>query len=212
MLFMAGSLIVVGLILLVNQYLWKREVIRGEASRKLAHIAIGSFIATWPIYMSWGEVQLSLLIGLAGAVVVRQFVIFPSIFDVKRRSFGDIAAPIIILVAAFLEPTKTIFAVTVLHIAFADGMAALIGSRFGHKTAYNIMKQKKSFVGTAAFYACSIVIMTTAAIFKPTIDTSTIIMYIVVIPFAATLMENISPRGLDNIFVPAVVIALLLVS
>lgn len=210
MLFALGSLALVGLILLLNQVLWRKRLIRGEAARKTAHIAIGSFIATWPIYMSWGEVQFALFIGLLGAVIVRQLRLFPSIFDIQRSSFGDIAAPIIIIIAALLEPTKTIFAVVVLHIAFADGMAALIGSRFGHKTAYNIMHQKKSLTGTATFYAASMAIMTTAAIFKSTIDVPTVLVYIGAIPLMATITENISPRGLDNIFVPAVVIALLL--
>lgn len=204
------SLMVIGLILVVNQELWRRKIIRGEAARKLAHITIGSFIATWPFYLSYSEIQIGLLIGLAGAVVVRHWVIFPSIFDVKRRSVGDIAAPIIILLIAFLEPTKTIFAVTILHIAFADGMAALIGSRFGHKTAYNIMKQKKTLVGTMTFYISSLMIMTIAAIFHPTIDMPAMLLYIVVIPLFTTVVENVSPRGLDNISVPVVVIALLL--
>lgn len=206
------GLLGIGLILLGNQYLWERKLVRGEASRKLAHIAIGTFIATWPMFMSWSNVRIVLAIGLLGVLVVRHLHLFPSIFDIKRRSWGDVVAPIFIIVAAFLEPTKTIFAVTVLHIAFADGMAALIGSRFGQKTAYNIFKQKKSFVGTATFFACSILIMTTAAIFKPTLALSTLFVYVGVIPVFATLVENISPKGLDNIFVPAVVIALLLVA
>lgn len=207
-----ASLAIVGLILIINQYLWQRDVVRGEAARKLAHILIGSFIATWPLYLSYAEIQLALLVGLVGAVIVRQFVLFPSIFDVRRRSIGDIAAPLIILLVAFIEPTKTIFAVTVLHIAFADGMAALVGSRFGHKTAYNIMKQKKSLAGTAVFFTASIAIMTVAAIFRPSIDPMTTALYIVAIPVVATALENISPKGLDNITVPIAVIGLLLLA
>ena len=201
----------IGAVLLTNEYLWEKKLVRGEASRKLAHILIGSFIAAWPIYMSWHEIRIALVAAFLSAVIVRKLVLFRSIFDVKRRSYGDIAAPLIIIIAAILEPTKTIFAVAVLHVAFADGMAALIGSRFGRKTAYNIMKQKKTLVGTATFYICSMIIMTTAAIFKPTIDVPTIGMYIGVIPVLATLIENISPNGLDNVFVPGAVIALLLV-
>ncbi len=210
MILIFASLMVIGLILVVNQLLWQRKIIRGEAARKLAHIGIGSFIATWPLFLSYSEIQISLLVGLAGAVIVRHWVIFPSIFDVKRRSVGDVAAPIIILLIAFLEPANTIFAVTILHVAFADGMAALIGSRFGHKTAYNIMKQKKTLVGTMTFYVSSLMIMTAAAIFRPSIDPSEVLLYIVVIPLATTVVENVSPRGLDNISVPAVVIGLLL--
>ncbi|CAN5688255.1 hypothetical protein BH23PAT2_BH23PAT2_10060 [soil metagenome] len=200
----------IGAVLLTNEYLWQKKLVRGEASRKLAHILIGSFIATWPMYMSWHEIRIALVIGFVSAVVVRKLVLFPSIFDVKRRTYGDIAAPLIIIIAAMLEPTRTIFAVAVLHVAFADGMAALIGSRFGRKKAYNIMKQKKTVIGTLTFYVCSMIIMTTAAIFKPTIDIPTTLVYIGVIPILATYIENISPNGLDNIFVPGVVITLLL--
>jgi|AntRauTorcE11897_2_1112592.scaffolds.fasta_scaffold02666_5 phytol kinase len=206
------SLIGIGLLLVLNQYAWSRKLVRGEASRKLAHISIGTFIATWPIYMSWGDIRIALAIGLLGAVVVRYFHIFPSLFDVQRSSIGDIVAPLVIILAAVIEPTKTIFAVTVLHIAFADGMAAVIGSRFGQKTAYNIVKQRKTLLGTATFYASSVLIMTMAAIFKPTLDTGTMLVYIGAIPLVATIVENVSPRGLDNVTVPAVVIVLLLVA
>lgn len=204
------SLIGIGLLLLVNQYAWTHKLVRGEASRKLAHIGIGSFIATWPIFMTWGEIRIALAVGLIGALVVRQVRIFPSLFDIERRSIGDVVAPLIIIVAAIIEPTKTIFAVTVLHIAFADGMAAVIGSRFGQRTAYNIAKQRKTILGTATFYVASLLIMTAAAIFKPSLDFSTMLVYIGAIPLVATLTENISPRGLDNVTVPAVVIAMLL--
>ncbi len=206
------SLIGIGLLLVINQYVWSRKIVRGEASRKLAHISIGTFIATWPIYMSWGEVRVALAIGLVGAVAVRYFYIFPSLFDIKRSSIGDVVAPLVIILAAVIEPTKTIFAVTVLHIAFADGMAAVIGSRFGQKTAYNIAKQRKTLLGTATFYVSSVMIMTMAAIFRPTLDIGTMLVYIAAIPVVATFVENVSPRGLDNVTVPAVVIALLLVA
>lgn len=210
MLYIVISLAVIGAILLINQQLWRQKLVRGEASRKLAHIVIGSFIATWPLYMTYADIRVALFIGVAGAVVVRQLVLFPSLFDVRRRSFGDIAAPIIILAAAFIEPSKTIFAVTVLHLAFADGMAAVIGSRFGHKSTYNIFKQKKSLVGTATFYGASLLIMTAAAIFRPSLDLAAVTVYIVLIPLLTTFVENVSPRGLDNITVPTVVITLLL--
>jgi dolichol kinase len=51
-----------------------------------------------------------------------------------------------------------------------------------------------------------------AAIFKPTLDTGTMLVYIGAIPLVATIVENVSPRGLDNVTVPAVVIVLLLVA
>ena len=212
MIFIVANMVVIGFMLLINEQLWQRKLIRGEAARKLAHIAIGSFIATWPIYMAYSDIRIALVLGIIGAVVVRHYVVFRSIFDVKRRSLGDIAAPVIILAAAFLEPTKTIFAVTVLHIAFADGLAALIGSRFGRTSTYNIMKQKKSIVGTATFFVASMLIMVCAAIFRTTLDVPAMLIYIVAIPFTATLVENISPRGLDNVFVPAVVISWLLLT
>ena len=210
MLYIAGSLAFIAVVLLINQQLWQRDLVRGEASRKLAHIAIGSFIAAWPLYMSYAEIRWALLIGLVCAVIVRQLVLFPSIFDVKRRSIGDIAAPIIILLAAFLEPSRTIFAAMVLHIAFADGMAALIGSRFGHKTAYNIFREKKTLAGTAAFFGSSVLIMVAALLFRPVIDTAAFMLYVVAIPLLTTFAENVSPRGFDNISVPIIVITLLL--
>lgn len=203
------SLATIGLILILNQYLWDKKIIKGEAARKFAHILIGSFIASWPVFLSWNQIKIALAIGLIAAIIVRGFHVFPSIADIKRNTVGDIAAPAIMLLAAFIEPTKTIFAVAVLHVAFADGMAAVIGSRFGHKNAYNIFKQKKSVAGTVTFYISSVLIMTAAAIARPTLDFPTFLLYIGAIPVAATFFENVTPRGLDNVTVPLIVVALL---
>lgn len=204
------NLLGIGAILFVTQYLWQKKLVKGEGARKFAHILIGSFVALWPLYLTWQEIQTALIIGLLSALIVRHYKLFASIYDVQRSTFGDIAAPAVMLAASLLEPTRTIFAVGVLHVAFADGMAAAVGSRFGHTSAYNIFKQKKSAIGTATFYTSSVIIMTAAAIFQPTLDVFTFWLYIGVIPVMTTLAENVTPRGLDNVTVPFVAITLLL--
>jgi phytol kinase len=210
MLFIIVSLCFIALILKCNDLLWQRKIIKGEVSRKTAHIAIGSFIAIWPLYMTWQEMRIAITIALICAVFVRVYRIFPSIFDVQRRSIGDIAAPLIIALAIFIEPTKTIFAVVVLHVAFADGMAALVGCWLGKNNTYRILGQTKSLAGTAAFYVSSLIIMATAGMFQTTFMLREAIIFLGVIPIVTTAIENISPRGLDNIFVPAAVILLLI--
>lgn len=209
MLLIAFHIAVIAGIILLTQYLWARKQLRGEAARKFAHMAIGSFVATWTLYASYDVIQATLLLTLFGVLFVRVTNVAPSLSDVKRSTVGDVLAPVVILLVALLEPTRTVFSVVVLHIALADGLAALIGSRFGHKRSYNIARQKKSLLGTLTFFVVSVCIMAIAVLFQPAVDASLLIMYLLVVPFVTTIFENISPYGLDNVTVPLAVFVLL---
>ena len=88
----------------------------------------------------------------------------------------------------------------ILIMGYGDGFAAVIGQFFG-KHKFTIFKGHKSYEGTLTMWLVStIVVVTTLYFTTPAISWPMVI----VIPFMATLIEAISPYGLDNLFVPLI--------
>lgn len=206
MLLASLNIVVIGLIILLTEQLWRRRRLHGEAARKFAHIIIGSFVAAWPLYASYEVIQITLGLTLLGVLGVRILNIAPSLFDVDRSSFGVWLAPLVMLLVALLEPSLTVFSVVVLHVALADGLAAVVGSRFGRR---RLAWQNKTALGTLTFFAVSIVIMVVALLFQPVIDVELVMLYLVIVPLTTSFLEYISPYGLDNLTVPLAVFLLL---
>lgn len=206
MLFVLLHLAIVGSVVLLTEQLWRRGRLNGEAARKFAHIIIGSFVAAWPLYIDYQTIQVTLALALVGVLVVRLLNIAPSLFDVDRSSFGIWLAPLVMLLVALFEPSRTVFSLVVLHVALADGLAAVVGSRFGRRRS---AWQKKTVLGSLTFFAVSITIMAVALLFQPMVDEALVFNFLVVVPLITTFLEYISPYGLDNLTVPVAVFLLL---
>jgi phytol kinase len=204
----ALSMAVVLLLLLVSENLWQHHQLKGERGRKFIHIIVGSFVAFWPFFMSWGTIQLLVLLLLLGIVVSRTFNIFRAIHNVRRKTMGEIFFPLGIGAASVLASSASVFAVAVLMMSVADGIAAIIGTRYGKGNEYKIFKQRKSLAGSAAFFISSLCLVTIATFINP--DAFPVSMAVFgLIPLGATLLENLGVYGLDNLLVPLYVISVL---
>jgi len=69
----------------------------------------------------------------------KKYGFFQSIEQVKRNTFGEYFFPLGILSVALLNPQKEIFTIALLCVGFADGLAALIGQKYGRKNRYKIL-------------------------------------------------------------------------
>jgi phytol kinase len=88
----------------------------------------------------------------------------------------------------------------ILIMGYGDGFAAVIGQFFG-KHKFTIFKGHKSYEGTLTMWLVStIVVVTTLYFTTPVISWPMVIL----IPVLATVIEAISPYGLDNLFVPLI--------
>ena len=82
-------------------------------------------------------------------------------------------------------------------MGYGDGLAALIGTRFKSKE-FKIFGNKKSLLGCITmFVVCMIVISITTLCFG-----QFSILKVVAISLIATIIEALSPMGLDNLTVP----------
>ena len=198
-------LIVFGLLVLA-EYAARTKHIHAELTRKFVHMSVGTFVAFWPLFLSWRQIEL-----LSGAFLVVillsiKFHIFRSVHDVDRNVSGEILFAAAIGLLAFISSTKWIFMAAMLNLSLADGLAAIIGILYGDKNQYKVFGRTKSRAGTAAFLVTSLVITVfyfacSHAALNPII--------LVGLPLAATLAENVAVLGTDNIVMPLLVATIL---
>jgi phytol kinase len=200
-----------GLILLLlvgNELLWRKKSLEPETARKIVHISVGSFIAFWPLYMSWTTIQVLSLALLAGVAISYQFGVFGAIHNVKRRTGGELWYPVGIGLAATMTGQPWIFCVAVLHLSIADGIAAIVGEKYGIMH-YKIGGHTRSIIGSFAFLATSFALCMFAFIVLRNELPGISLAVFAVTPFLTTAVESLSRHGLDNVFIPlSVVVAL----
>lgn len=210
---MAGALIGicgVFLIIMTDELFWRFKILRGEPSRGMVHILVGTFIAFWPFFMSMRAIQTIALFMLVVIAISRRYHIFQGIHAVKRRTYGEFFFPVSVGLCALITQSDLIFMAAILHLSLADGLASLIGTRFGlRKTKYRILGQNKSWVGTGMFYVISLAIMTYVGIVHIDLFLYANVWMLALIPVVATLAESVAVYGTDDLVVPLVVVTIL---
>jgi len=190
--------------LIITELFAFKNVIKQELARKISHIVISASVISWVFFVNM-QVILGLgLIFLAAAIVERELNIFSSARYVGRRSWGELFFPLGLVIIAFLDPSKWIFISAMLYLGAADSAAALIGKAKGKHRYFN----KKSLEGSAAFFAVSVFVTVWVVLIAPT-GLSGNWTAVIWLPFVATIVEALSPWGLDNLFIPVLVVAVL---
>ncbi len=204
------TVLTVFLILVASEWWWRRRKTHGEVSRKFIHITVGSFAAFWPLFLDWWQILLLSAAFIVVVLVSRYFGIFRTIHTVERPTWGEVYFALAVGGLALLTHNNAIYAAALLHMGLADGLAAIIGVRYGAHNSYKVLGHTKSIAGTLTFLFCSMIILIVYATVTPHLIAPVILVALAIV---ATALENVSVRGLDNIVVPAVVaIALHLVS
>ena len=128
-----------------------------ELTRKIVHIGSGNVILlAWWFDISSRVIVSAAIIAAAIAIVSYIVPILPSIESVGRKSFGTLfyAISMGILTACFWSDYPQYTAVGILIMAWGDGMAAIIGQRFGQHP-YRIGQITKSWEGSLAMMVAS---------------------------------------------------------
>lgn len=202
-------LIGVLLILGISEILWRKKKLRQEYHRKFVHMGVGLFVAFWPWLISWRAIQ---LIGLAMAIVVvvdREVRFFKIDRRITRQTFGDLFFALAISLSALLTTNKYFFMIAILHVAVADGLAAIIGQKYGRKWRYKVFGETRSVVGTMAFWLSSLIILGIGLLFVLQPDIYTYAVLLLALPPILSVLENMSILGLDNVVVSMAVLAIL---
>ena len=200
-------LVTLALVVLLAEILWHKKVIKGESARKVVHIISGSLIAFTPYFITWSQVRIICWLSLIFFLVIKKTKLIKSWYDISRLSLGEVLAPATILVLAYFEPANVVFAAACLHVALADGFAALIGVRFGKSNTYKILGNSKSIAGTATFFVVSVLIMMGVIIFGGA-DISISLGALLLVSSSTTLVENLAFSSLDNTLIILTVVGL----
>lgn len=175
-----------------------------EIVRKVVHIGTGNVILlAW-----WFNIPAS--IGIAASILASvftllsyRFPLLPGINSVGRKSLGTFfySVSIGVLIAWFWYLNKPYYAALgILIMAWGDGLAALIGQRFG-KHKYNVLGGQKSLEGSLTMTLVSFIIssLILVSVLGNTWETWLVSVVVAVI---ATGLEAISFLGIDNLTVP----------
>jgi dolichol kinase len=110
---------------------------------------------------------------------------------------------------ALLFKNTIIFAAAMLELGVADGLAAVIGTRYGKKTRFKVLGQTKSRHGTATFFICSLAIIFWAvySLHSSLIGFDVVGILVtfalsVGVSLTLTAAELVGVKGSDNITVP----------
>ncbi len=175
-----------------------------EIIRKIVHIGTGNviLIAWWLNIPATVGITASIFASII-TLLSYIFPILPGINSVGRQSLGTFfyALSIGILVAGFWYLQQPQYAaIGILTMAWGDGLAALIGQRFG-KHKYKLLGSNKSWEGSFTMTFLSFLInMFILLATQGNIWQTWVISILVAI--VATTLEAFSFLGIDNLTVP----------
>ncbi len=197
----------IGLILLAEEFFYRRKILEGEYLRKFVHMSSGTFVAFWPWLIGWRTIQ---LIGLAMLVVVylnHHVKRINMSGNVTRITYGGLTFPAAIVISALLTDEKIFFCLAMLNMALADGMAALVGTAIHNRSKYGVFHEIKTIAGSAAFWLTSFCILAVGLLFATDlIPYEHYRLLLLFLPPILTITEAVTPKGFDNISIPVVAI------
>jgi dolichol kinase len=196
----------VGSVLFMSELLWRLKKLKGERARKFIHILAGVWIAFWPFYLPFDGIFILGCVALVFLLYSRHAKVFKAIYAVKRRTYGEIFYAVAIILCASFGQQPWIFTVSILLLALADGGAAVVGRFWGYNNQYRIFGSRnlvKSIAGTTAFVVLTYVSLCIGwFVGGNTVLGENIIVAFFLLPFTLTMLENMSPYGLDNLITP----------
>jgi phytol kinase len=183
---------------------WRKRDMHDEFSRKFVHITVGSFVAFWPFFLSWNQIRLLSLAFLVVVIVSKRLHVFRAIHSVQRPTMGEVFFALAVGGVTFITHDKYIYMAALLQMSLADGFAAVVGVRYGQTHTYKVLGHTKSLVGSATFFAISVIILLAFTHYS----------YLILAPYelvglalGATIIENFGIQGLDNLLVPVAIAA-----
>ncbi len=189
-----------------------RGAVGAETARKMVHIGMGIICLQFPVIFSeaW---PVWILAGLA-VIALGALRFVPSLkcgagtvlHDVNRSSFGEVYFPLgVAAVFAFAKGDALKFYIPVSLLTFADAAGALVGKRWGLHT-YPTLEGRKSIEGSVAvgFTALLCAMVPLLAMGH---DLIVCIVIGALVGLFGMIVEAVSWRGLDNVFLPLAALA-----
>ncbi|TGX56156.1 hypothetical protein E5A73_03395 [Sphingomonas gei] len=199
-----------GMIALVRK-LGQRFGWSAEVQRKSVHVAIGIYALALPLLFDarWPVVVL-LLVALGLMLFLRTPAsraagLGAAIHSVERKSAGDIWLALAIgFVFLHAGSSYILYALPIAVIALSDAAAALTGSSYGRRR-FAVEDGVKSWEGVIAFFAVTWILAMVMLLLLTDVPRPNVVVLGVTIAAFGAVVEAVSWRGLDNLFVPVCV-------
>ncbi|MCG8377631.1 MAG: phosphatidate cytidylyltransferase [Chlorobiales bacterium] len=197
-------------------YLVTKHNLSRDISRKITHICAGSVIIFLPLFHDghWSQ-YLNVSVYVVWALLFLQKGFFAADDDQAIKTMTRTGDKRELLKGTFYFVIVGIICGTVYYkqlpgvlamavLGWGDGLAPIVGMKLG-KMKYKVLSEK-TVEGSLAFFAGSVLagMFFVWLIIPEAFDLSTIL----IIALAATIVEGLSPKEVDNIFIPLAVIAL----
>ena len=182
----------------------KRWPEQRELSRKIVHIGTGPVVVlAW-----WLSIPASIAVPVAFAVTVitainHRIQLLPAVEDVDRNSYGTVAygLAISLLLLLFWPEQAVAVCAGVLVMAFADGLAGLVG-RGMTSPSWTVWQQRKSVAGTVTMgLVTALVLILLVLISQSPLHP----LRLIAVCALAVGLEQWGRWGIDNLTVPMAV-------
>lgn len=198
-------ILILGIIGLSTLFM-KRGILSNEGSRKFIHIGVCNW---WIIAMIFFE-NLYYAIVVPVAFIIFNYLSYKYQYvkgmerSSSKNDLGTVYYPISLLLLVILAYTDYssmyIGALGVFIMGYGDGFAAVLGKKYGRNT-FKIMGNTKSLEGSLSMFVCSFIAASIIlSIFHN--GPAPIIAIALILAGFATIVEMITPFGLDNLTVP----------
>lgn len=174
-------------VLLLIEYITRKNNFPKELTRRLAHLLSGLFgILMSFVLSSW--VFITFVIAFFLVISISYFYkFFSSIHGVKRKTYGEILLPLGILCAYLISGRSMNFIVAVLILSVSDTLAGIIGD-------FKLF-DKGRWIGSVFFFLSSIIILFLFLGEQQLPTFATIALFV-------TIVERFSTYGTDNLLIP----------
>src|SRR5260221_11712413 len=85
-----AAIVVVFLLLVVSELMWRSGNVDPEYSRKFVHVSVGSFVAFWPFFLDRTEIVALSLAFIVVVAATKYLDIFKAMRSVQRPTWGEI--------------------------------------------------------------------------------------------------------------------------
>lgn len=200
-------LIALGALVFGVKLLQARGCVCAEFARKLVHMGMGVvslgfpwlFAEAWPVWILAG-LAIVVLAALRFVPVLRRL-LGGVLYNVNRVSFGEAYFPLGVAAVFTLAQGRALpFVIPVALLTFADAMGALVGKRWGRRK-FDTLEGQKSVEGSLAVGAIGFV-CSAGPLLVAGYDVPGALLIGALMGLFGLILEAISWRGLDNIFLP----------
>jgi len=204
-------------VLVFTEMIYRRFGFKGEVTRKFAHFTATIATTTFPYLFNshWYVLVLAIFFFFI-LFLSRHGSQLNSIHDIERKSVGGYMLPLAVYITFLIAErynNKLMFVLPMLVLGICDPMAGILGMNFkknNKKIRIFGHELQKTWLGSVSFLVSAFIISVIALyLYKTNFDLKTFWLAIG-IASVGTVVEMLSWRGTDNLFIP-ISVALMLI-